>query len=342
MSQGYACHLLGVTLLASAVWLTVLAGSPGVSAAPGDLLGTIDLSGNGNESVGGTFDGIHHIAPFSGSGWASNILNVYQPPGGGGGSANLVASKTLVDSGDQPVKVGAVTWDPNRQKVWGSYNHVIWLIEMDDPTVSGDALATLQFNSSVGGNIVVDGLAYDSADDTLYYSPDQDCCVYHFSLGADFNPANPPLGTLMNTVRPKNSVGAEDGNISGVAIGSGGSLYVGRPSGNEIRHVDKVTGGFIAQFAALSASAWVEDLTCDPVTYAPKEAILAKYAFNSLYEAFEVAEGTCPLAVDQSVATVPGLSGPGLIAFGSLLAGLVIWRTRRKGIRHRLTANRRD
>lgn len=105
---------------------------------------------------------------------------------------------------------------------------------------------------------------------------------------------------------------------------------------------DKVTGGFIAQFAALSASAWVEDLTCDPVTYAPKEAILAKYAFNSLYEAFEVAEGTCPLAVDQSVATVPGLSGPGLIAFGSLLADLVIWRTRRKGIRHRLTANRRD
>jgi hypothetical protein len=166
--------------LAAALWLAVLAGSPKVSAAPGDLLGTIDLSGNGNQSVGGTFDGIHYIAPLSGSGWASNVLNIYQPPGGGSGNATLVASKTLVDSNDQQVTVGAITWDPNRRSLWGSYNHIIWLIDIGDPTVSGEALATFQFNSTVGGNSIVDGLAYDGVDDTLYYSPDQNCCVYHF------------------------------------------------------------------------------------------------------------------------------------------------------------------
>ena len=37
-------------------------------------------------------------------------------------------------------------------------------------------------------------------------------------------------------------------------------------------------------------------MTCDPITYAPKEAILAKDAYSSLYEAFEVETGTCPIA----------------------------------------------
>ena len=335
MSRAYISRLLGVGLLAIGLWLTLLAGWPKVSAAPGDLLGTIDLLGNGNQSVGGTFDGTNYIAPFSGSGWASSILRVYQPPSGGSGNATLVASKTLVDSSDQPVKVSGVTWDPNRGRVWGAHNQQVWLIEMGDPTESGDALATLQFNSTVGGSNIVDGIAYDGADDTLYYSPDQVCCVYQFSLGTDFVPANPPLGTLMNTVTPKNSEGVEDGNISGVAIGSDGSLYVGRPNANEIRQVDKVTGAFIAQFVALSASAWVEDLTCDPVTFAPKEAILAKYAFNSLYEAFEVQQGTCPLAVEQPPAGLPSFSEAGLIAMASLLAGLLAWRTGRKVIQGR-------
>ena len=339
MSRGYVSRLLGATLLAVVLWLTFLAGSPKVSAAPGDLLGTIDLLGNGSQSVGGTFDGIHYIAPFSGSGWASNILNVYQPPGGGSGNATLIASKTLVDAQGQQVRVSGIAWGPNRDVLWGSYNHIIWLIDIGDLTVSGDALATVQFNSPAGGNSIVDGLAYDGVDDTLYYSPDQNCCVYHFSLGTDFNTANPPLGTLMNTVRPKNSAGVEDGNISGVAMGSDGSLYVGRPTSNEIRRVDKVTGDFITQFVALSTSAWVEDLACDPVTFAPKEAILAKYAFNSLYEAFEVQEDTCPLAVEQPTA-VPGLSELGLIAMASLLAGLFAWRTGRKVIQDRPWATR--
>jgi hypothetical protein len=48
----------------------------------------------------------------------------------------------------------------------------------------------------------------------------------------------------------------------------------------------------VSQFATTNFR--VEDLTCDSTTYAPKEAILAKDAFGSSYEAFEVEEGTCP------------------------------------------------
>ena len=230
-----------------------------------------------------------------------------------------IATKNIVDNLDNPISISGVAWDPNRIKVWAAHANAVWLIDVGDPTVDGDVVATFQFNPGVGGDSIVDGLAYDGGDDSLYYSPDQNCCVYQFSLGTDFIPANPALGTLINTVAPENSVGTADGNISGVVVGSGNSLYVGRPAGNEIRRVDKTTGEFITQFAALSPSAWVEDLTCDPVTYAPKEAILAKYAFNSLYEAFEVETGTCPLALAQADVSLAKTDGPDPVAIGSQL-----------------------
>jgi Ca2+-binding RTX toxin-like protein len=176
--------------------------------------------------------------------------------------------------------------------LWGAYLNNVYLIDMGDPTVSGDALATFQFNPNVGGIGLIDGLAWDSSDDTLYHSPDIDCSVYQFSLGTG---GNPPLGTLMNTVTPKNAGGVADCDVSGVAIGSANSLYIGRNGNNEIRRVDKTTGAFVSTFATTAGR--VEDLVCDPVTYAPLEAVLAKDAFMSLYEAFEVEAGTCPLPV---------------------------------------------
>ena len=308
-----------VVFLGVMVWLATTVGSEPVLAAPGDPLGTVDLTGNGGQSVGGTFDGTYYIAPLSGGGWGSSTLRIYSPPAGGGGGATLVASKTVKDGSGTLIRISGVAWDPNRGKVWGADSNTVWLIDIGDPTVTGDALAVFQFNPNVGGSSIIDGLAYDGNDDTLYYSPDQVCCVWQFSLGTAFNPGNPPLGTLMNTVVPKNAAGVADGNISGVVIGAGNTLYVGRPLFNEIRRVDKTTGDFLAQFVALSPSAWVEDLTCDPVTYAPNEAILAKYAFNSLYEAFEVEAGTCPLAVERVDLSIDKTASPDPVTAGEQL-----------------------
>lgn len=268
-------------------------------AAPGDLLGTVTLPGNGSCSVAGAFDGKHYltIQTDSGGGCASSTLLVYQPPAGGNGAATLVSTKSIVDSNGSPVVVSALAWDPNRKKVWGAFSGQVWLIDLGDPGVSGSATASLQFSPTVGGIELIDGLAYDAGDDTLYYSPDVNCSAFQFSLGTG---ANPPLGTLMNTVTPKNAAGTSDCLVSGVAVGSGNSLYIGRDGAAEIRRVDKTTGAFISQFATTSGR--VEELTCDPVTYAPKEAILAKHAFDGLYEAFEVDPGTCPLpGVDLSL-----------------------------------------
>lgn len=263
----------------------VLAYPSSAGAVPGDLLGTVTLPGNGGCSVGGTFDGTYYITVNT-SGCSGTTLGIYEPPAGGGGAAALVATKSVVDGGGDPVTISAVAWDPGRDLLWAGHNAgtgTVHLVDIGDPTVSGPATASFQFAPGVGGIDLLDGLAYDGSDDSLYYTPDISCDVYHFS----------PTGTLLNTVTPTNAAGEADCQISGVVVGSANTLYIGRDGAAEIRRVDKTTGSFVSQFATTSGR--VEDLTCDPVTYAPKEAVLAKDAFNELYEAFEVEEGTCPL-----------------------------------------------
>jgi Ca2+-binding RTX toxin-like protein len=283
----------------------------GAVAAPGDLLGTVELPGNGFCSVAGTFDGTNYMTTSPGASGvpcASSTIQIYTPPPGGTGAATLVATKDVVDGAGAAVTISALAWDANRGMVWGAYADQVWLIDIGDSAVSGTAVATLQFNAVVTGLDLVDGLAYDPSDDTLYYSPDEDCCVHHFSLGTG---ANSPLGTLLNTVTPKDASGMSDGKVSGVAVGSGDTLYIGRDGDAEIRRIDKATGGFISDFATTTGR--VEDLTCDPLTYAPKEAILAKHAYDGLYEAFEVEAGTCPLVGPPEcageVATIVGTNG---------------------------------
>ncbi|MBI2852661.1 MAG: hypothetical protein HYX84_06135 [Chloroflexi bacterium] len=270
-------------------------------AQPGTLLGTVSLPGNGDCSVAGTFDGTYYLTMEGGFGvgCAGNQLQIFQPPVGGNGAATLVATKTLVDAGGNPVNVSALSWDASRGEVWaafGSLSGNMYRIALGDKTVTETRTVTPVFTYSVSGISLVDGLAWDPNDDTLYLSPDVNANVYHFLVD----------GTLSNTVTPKNAAGVADGSVSGVAIGAGNTLFIGRDGSAEIRLVDKTTGDFISTFATTSGR--VEDLVCDPVTYAPKEAILAKDAYGSsgaggglgdeLYEAFEVEEGTCPLAGD--------------------------------------------
>lgn len=273
----------------SALFLSVLATV--ALGAIGDLLATVTLPGNPAVSVAGTFDGTYYMT----TGASDNVIGVYQPPAGNGAAA-LVSTKAVLDAGNNPVIISALAWDPGREKLWGAYNDKVYLIDVGDPTVSGNALATFQFSPSVQapgeagphpsglpGLTLVDGLAYDGDDGSIWYSPDVHNSVYHFASD----------GTYLGKVTPKNAAGQVDGLVSGVAVGAGNTLYIGRDGQSEVRRIDKTTGNFISTFATTSDR--VEDLTCDPVTYAPNEAILAKDAYNGLYEAFEVEPGTCPL-----------------------------------------------
>jgi hypothetical protein len=261
-------------------------------AVVGDLLDTVGvpsgLVNSNNCSVAAAFDGTYFYTMQGGLDvdCAGSTLQVFDPPAPDGvpgappDDATLVATKTIEDAGGSPVSISAVEWDPSRSTpghatFWGAYDDAVYLIDIGDPTAGGVAVATFQFNAGVGGASLVDGLAWDPADDTLYYSPDVDCNVHQFGLGT----GGQALGGLLNTVTPKNQAGESDCSVSGVAIGAN-TLYIGRDGTAEIRRVDKTTGAFVSTFATTAGR--VEDLVCDPVTYAPLEAILAKDAYGGL------------------------------------------------------------
>jgi hypothetical protein len=270
------------------IFLTVFSVVP-IQAAPGTLLSTVNLPGNVGPSVSGTLAvssyGTHYMSmdpPF-----ATSQIGVYVPCVGNPCNAIRVATKTL------PVAVSGLAWDPTRTTVtnvvvWGGHGNNIYLIDLGDPTISGPVVSqTFWCNSGVGGIALTDGLAYDASDDTLYESPDIDLNVYQLSL------ATQGFCPVLFTITPENAAGVQDGDVSGVAIGASGTLYIGRNGWSEIRHINNPSGTFISQFATTAGR--VEALTCDQITHAPLEAILAKDALNGLYEAFEVAPGTCPL-----------------------------------------------
>jgi hypothetical protein len=265
-------------LLAVAV---VLGLARAAEAVPGQSRGVVMLPGNGACSVGGTHDGTYYITVNT-SACQGDTIGIYLPPPTGAGPAVLVSTKTL------PVTVSAVDWDRSRNLLWGVFGSTggqAYLINLGDKTMSGPATATLQFSYNIPGLSLIDGLAWDPTDDTLWISPDVDSSVHHFST----------TGTHLGAIQPKNAAGVADGLVSGVAIGAANTLYIGRNGTGEIRRVSKADGTFVSTFA--TANFRVEDLVCalhpQPVG-GPIEAILAKGAHTSDYEAFEVEPGTCP------------------------------------------------
>ena len=280
-----ALSLIIVVVVAALVWVNT---RPPVQY--GALLATVTLPGNGECSVSGTFTGTDYVAVKSGC--FSDALQVYRPPVGNGAATLVSTIKMYEPDSGKPVNVSAVAWDTKRQMLWGAMANAVYLI---DPNEGSRAAARFQFRPEVQGSYLVDGLAYDPTDDSLYYVPDSNSNVYHFSLGTNGR----PLGTLMNTVRPRDRKGNTESDISGVVVGSEDTLYVGRNKGSGARivRIQKSSGKFISDFATTFER--VEDLTCDATTHAWRgvEAILAKDAFNELYEAFEVEAGTCgPIA----------------------------------------------
>ena len=132
-----------------------------VFALVGDLLDTVGLPGNDNCSVAGTFTGTYYMTMEGGFavGCAGNQLQIYTPPapdvvpGLPPDPATLVSTQSVFDAGGNAVNISALAWDPTRNKVWGAYDDNVYLIDIVDPTVDGNATATLQFSPSVNAPV---------------------------------------------------------------------------------------------------------------------------------------------------------------------------------------------
>jgi uncharacterized repeat protein (TIGR01451 family) len=260
--------LLLFTVLASALLLNGEA-----EAAPGDLVGTVHFSQNcgSGRGVGITYDGAGHL-------WVSCLES----------NPDLLRADAVTGVVDQTYNIngglGALAYDASRNAIWAGPGcgaaAGIHLIQLDGTkSVTG---SSVQFDP--GGDCNDDGLGYDAADDTLYYSPDLSVTISHYKTDGT------SLGSFTWT-------GSACFN-SGVAIG-GNLLFQGSDGCSHVWVVDKTSLAPVFDFStgvAGDPNFRDEGLTCDTQTFAAlgKQVIWSKEAFSpNRASAFEIPADTC-------------------------------------------------
>ena len=191
-----------------------------------------------------------------------------------------ISSTPMTDAATgNPISFGAIAWDNSRQLLWGGTDSScpVEVYQIDPST----GVATYQFSMLSQTWCFCDGLAYDGIDDTVWVSDDISDDIEHFQ--AD--------GTYLSTLTPTNAAGGTLGGISGVLVGKGDQLYLGRNGWGEIVQVKKSDGSFIASFATPGGRD--EDLECDVVSFPGKTAVWSKDAYDDTVTALEVEAGTC-------------------------------------------------
>jgi hypothetical protein len=289
-------HTLARAAVAAFLAVVLLsAGSPAASAATGDLLKTVDVPATAQCTSGiGT-----SLALVPGS-----MVNLNQYPvlvvtscftntDGAAQGSNLY----FLDPSTNPgTLVKTITTSPTPPRGWGSLalrgdkgdllgcgddvggTHAIYRIDISPFNGTADGTATFLFNGQSALEIC-DGVAWDTADDTIFQSPDISSTIYHYSLS----------GTLLGSFAsppgcPKNS---------GLAIG-GASLFASCNGDLLVFQLNKSTGAVFNSFTYTGTR--TEDLECDPVSFPGSDAMWSKDAYTNQVFAFEIPGGTCGFA----------------------------------------------
>ena len=263
------------------------------AAAPGDIVADVDAtSALANFGVSVAFDGqFLYYTNFNGT--VMHRIDV--PPPGSSVATGHVAFPIAGASG-----INAFSWDATRLMFWGAGSDGDSIFLLTNPTITGSmtSVATLQFlvtpvqrpgdcdNNGLGCLTLIDGLAYDGIDDTIWYSPDASQRVYHYeTFGAAGMAvlAAPPPG-YMDVNDPPNDMADECGfnYSSGVAVG-GSDLFLGA-DGCKFYFEYTKTGIEVAHFPYNFERA--EDFECDNVSYTVS-VIWARDAFDGHLRAFE-------------------------------------------------------
>jgi hypothetical protein len=178
-----------------------------------------------------------------------------------------------------PLYFDEMAWDQGRKVLWAQlHNSNPVKVYMLDPT---SGIATFAFDSqtnSVGS--FRDGLAYDASDDTIWISGDVSSTIEHYSTN----------GTLLNAITPLNANNTTLGTISGVNVGLGDRLYLGRNGLVEIVLITK-TGAFISSFASPDGTR-DEGLECDSASFPGLLTLWSRDFYGGIY-GIELEPGTC-------------------------------------------------
>ncbi len=196
---------------------------------------------------------------------------------------NLLSTTPITDAGSgAALIIDEFAWDASMNVLWSQLHgsNPVEVYTIDPAT----GLATFAFTSVTNSRGTYrDGIAYDGTDGTLWLSGDISNTIEHYQ--AD--------GTFINQITPKNAAGSSLGLISGVIVGVGDLLYLGRNGAIEIVQVKKSNGDYISGFAS-PGGARDEGLECDPVNFAP-QLVLWSREFNSpgFMSVIVLEDGTC-------------------------------------------------
>jgi hypothetical protein len=182
------------------------------------------------------------------------------------------------------VGIGAMSWDGDVGQLWfatanGSHNVYSALL---DKSLSKGA-STFRFSAAaLGGLQIVDGLAYDGTDKSLWYSPDVSDTIYHFDQAGVLLGSHSGLTTALGGC----------GN-SGIAVADASTLYLANDGCSQVYSWNKGFTGSPSLF--ITGKARLEDLECDATTFAKMgvAALWTKDAFDWILNAYEVPAGHC-------------------------------------------------
>jgi len=257
-----------LAFLGTVVTVTLATTQP-ASAAVGDLLHTTTFSVpcSSGLGVGVTFDGTYLWYSCAETGGTD--LYRADPLTG------TVSYSATIDNG-----LGALAYDKNDNIIWagpgcGTDLTSLWKIQLDG---SHQVATSTAVTNPRTDNCLMDGVAYDGSDGTLYISPDVSTTITQVTQA----------GVVIRTVTWTGS-GCYN---SGLAIGGGG-LFQGSDGCQHVWVVDKNTLAPLYDFSTAASGSRDEGLSCDSQTFAPKDVMWSKDAYNDTANAFEVQPNTC-------------------------------------------------
>ena len=278
MKRTIAMQTIKVSLLA--LTLTFAAHGGDVLAAEGDLIATVTVPVPAASGIGVSI-AVDCVGNLYYTNYGDTHLYIMDAFG------TLLDTKDMVDGASgAAITVGEMSWDESRMMLWAGSDLDCGVYLIDPATGVG----TLQPIAGICS--LIDGLAYDASDDTVWISNDAACDIFHFQCNT---------GAALATLTPKNAAGAPLCLISGVCVSAGGTLYLGQNGLGQIVRVDKSTGDWISDFSTPGGRD--EGLECDPLNFGPTLVLWSKDAYNDTVTAMELVPNTCACGGDDPTAT---------------------------------------
>jgi hypothetical protein len=262
------------TILFSTILSVFIIGmvTPSAYAAEGDIVSVITCD-DGLSSVGLAFDGTT-LYYLKGGFAAYDRLGTCDTDG--------VEGADIPISGESDV-ISTIAYDASRDLLWAATIELPGE-ERDIYQINKNTgVATFQFTAiatSIG--TLTDGLAYDGQDDSIWITGDVSSVISHYRTD----------GTVIGIDLPVPALAGGQHAISGVAAGVD-VLYLGH---NGIPVISKHLKSDLSKLAEFSTGVGrTEDLECDPDTFPGIDVVWSTDLGTPILEAFEVADGTCPL-----------------------------------------------